>query len=242
MKIKEFLVKIKENILEEIFPSDVSCYNCNDEIVENNKYHLCANCLNKIEKIKNPCIKCGEELNSFTKYCNNCKETKRYFNKVVSVAVYNGVAKDLVYKFKFGKEEYVADTIFPFMLDLFNETKFKDIDLILCVPLSKERLKTRGFNQSQILAEKLSKETGILFDNNVIVRKINTHTQTNLNKFERRKNLDNVFEVVNNVDIKDKNILIIDDVITTGSTLNEMAKLLKKNKAKKVYGITFCHS
>ena len=59
MKIKEFLVKIKENVLEEIFPSKVTCYNCNDEIVESNKYHLCNKCLNKIEKINNPCIKCG---------------------------------------------------------------------------------------------------------------------------------------------------------------------------------------
>ena len=52
MKIKEFLVKIKENVLEEIFPSSVSCYNCSGEIIESNKYHLCDNCLNKIEKIK----------------------------------------------------------------------------------------------------------------------------------------------------------------------------------------------
>lgn len=242
MKTKEFFIKLKDNILEEIFPSDVSCYNCNDEIVENNKYHLCANCLNKIEKIKNPCIKCGEELNSFTKYCNNCKETKRYFNKVVSVSKYNGVAKDLVYKFKYGKEEYVADTIFPFMLDLFNETKFKDIDLIICVPLSEERLKFRGFNQAQILAQLLAKETGILYSNEIIIRAVNTSTQTNLNKIERRKNLNNVFEIVSGVDITNKNILIVDDVITTGSTMNEIAKLLKKNKAKKVYGITFCHS
>lgn len=242
MKVKEFLVKIKDNFLEELFPSNFTCYNCNDEIKDNNKYHICKKCLSGIEIIKNPCVKCGEDLNSFTKYCNNCKTYKRNFDKVVSVSKYDKTAKHLVHKLKYGKVEYIAESIVPFLVDLFNQTKFENIDVITCVPISKERLKDRGFNQAQILAEKLSNKINIIFDGNIIKRIVNTESQTHLTKIERANNLSKAFEVCDNKDLKGKNILIVDDVITTGATMNEIAKLLKNKGANKVYGITFCHS
>ncbi len=242
MKIKEFFIKIKDNFIEELFPSNFTCYNCNDEIKEENKYHLCNKCLDNIQFIKNPCVKCGEDLNSFTKYCNNCKTYKRYFDKVISVSRYEKTAKKLVYKFKYNKDEYIANSILPFLLDLFYKSDFNKIDVITCVPISKERLKNRGFNQAQILAEKLSNEVNISFDGNIIKRIVNTESQTHLTKVERANNLSKAFEISDINLVKSKNILIVDDVITTGATMNEIAKLLKNKGANKIYGITFCHS
>ena len=240
-KIKEFLLKTKEKFLEEIYPSNITCFNCNAELLKLNKYHLCDKCLSKISIIKNGCKKCDEELNDFTEYCLNCKETKRHFDRVYSVCVYDGVAKEIIYKFKYGKNIYMAETVLPFLIEKFKEIKLDKIDFILPIPLSKERLKERGFNQAEIL----SKNLGKVFDIesiNLLKRVKNTPTQTALSKAERKQNLINAFIVENKQMIKGKNLLIIDDIITTGATFDEVARVLKLKGANKVFGLTFCHT
>lgn len=240
-KIKTIFTRIKENLIEEIYPSNITCFNCDAELVKPNKYHLCNVCLDKINIIKNCCKKCGEELNDFTNYCLNCKDAKRNFDKIYSVATFDGVAKNIIYKFKYGKSEYMADCITPFLLEKLSEVNLKEIDLIMAVPLSQERLKERGFNQAKILSDKLSKELGIKSVN--LLRRIkNTSTQTALTKLERKQNLLNAFIVEDKQKIKNKNILVIDDIITTGATFDEVAKVLKTKGANKVFGLTFCHT
>lgn len=240
-KIKTLLINLKNNFLEEIYPSNITCYNCNEELIKTNKYHLCKNCLDKINIIKNCCKKCGEELNEFTAYCLNCKETKRHFDKVYSVATFDNVAKDIVYKFKYGKNKYMSDCIIPFLLDKVDEINLDEIDLIVPVPLSQERLRERGFNQAKILSDKLSKELNIKCED-LLKRVKNTQTQTTLTKLERKQNLINAFIVEDKQKIKNKNILVIDDIITTGATFDEVARILKLKGANKVFGLTFCHT
>lgn len=240
-KIKTIFTKIKENLIEEIYPSNITCFNCDAELVKPNKYHLCNSCLDKINIIKNCCKKCSEELNDFTEFCLNCKDAKRNFDRVYSVATFDKVAKDIVYKFKYGKNVYMSDCIIPFLLDKVSEINLKEIDLITSIPLSQERLKERGFNQAKILSDKLSKELNIE-SCDVLKRIKNTPTQTSLTKLERKQNLVNAFIVEDKQKIKDKNILVIDDIITTGATFDEVAKLLKSKGANKVFGLTFCHT
>ena len=193
-KIKAFLIKAKDKLIEEIYPSNITCYNCNAELAKPNKYHLCKNCLDKINIIENCCKKCGEELNDFTKFCLNCKDAKRHFDTVYSVATFDNVAKDIVYKFKYGKNVYMAECIIPFLLDKISKINLQKIDLIMPVPLSQERLKERGFNQAKILSDKLSKELNIE-SCDVLKRIKNTPTQTSLTKLERKQNLVNAFIV-----------------------------------------------
>ena len=93
-KFLKLFTKAKENLLNEIYPKNYSCYCCNDEIIVDNKHCLCNKCFAKLKYIKHPCKKCSEDLNDFTDYCVNCKDKVRYFDKVISVLVYEGIAKN----------------------------------------------------------------------------------------------------------------------------------------------------
>ena len=240
---KTKLKNIKNLFLENLFPSKFSCFNCGDEIDKtSNDFCLCENCFNKIKPIKFACKKCGEELNSFTKYCLNCKEETRHFDKVVSVTIFDDVAKHMVHKLKYGNARYLAEIIAKFMAEKFKEENFKNIDLILPVPLSDKRKKERGYNQAEELSLWLSKSLNIMHESNVILRLKHTQTQTHLTKQERKQNLLNAFVVADKEKIKGKNLLVVDDVITTGATFDEIARVLKLKGAKSVYGLTFCHT
>ena len=240
---KDFFVRIKDKFLDEIFPYDFSCFCCENEIVNANKYHLCEKCLDDITRIENACEKCGSELNSYTNYCDNCKSTERHFDKVYSCVKYEGGATTLIYKFKYGLCKHIARSIYPFLFDKFINSDLKEnVDFITCVPISKERLKKRGFNQSELLCEMLAKDFKIDCDSKLLTRVKNTLSQAGLTKEQRLKNLKSAFALENQEKIKGKNILIVDDICTTGATLDEIAKLLKKKGAGRVYGLTFCHS
>jgi len=240
---KEKLLKLKEEFLEEVFPSRFTCYGCNEEIANDSKYMLCNKCLKNISFILNPCKKCGEDLNDFTNYCYRCKNLKREFDKVVSVANYTSIAKEFVYRLKYGGLKYYAKIIANFLVNKFKEEpNFKNVDIITCVPTTLKRLKDRGFNQAELIAKEFCKQINRPYTK-LLLRVKNTPTQTHLTREERIENLKGAFELlVDKSNIKDKNILIIDDIITTGATMNEIALLLKKNNAKHVYGLTFCHA
>lgn len=242
-KFLKLFAKAKENLLDEIYPKNYSCYCCNDEIKVDNKHCLCNKCLTSLKYIKYPCKKCSEDLNEFTDYCINCKDKVRHFDKVISVLVYEGIAKNLIYKFKYSNQKYVADCLVSFMLNkIKNSDILNEIDLIIPVPLSKERLKTRSFNQAELLSLKLAKELNIKHNSNILKRIKATPTQTHLNKKERAENLLNAFKVENISEVKGKTILVVDDIITTGATLDEIARVLKNRGAKVVYGLTLCHT
>ena len=240
---KDKIIKIKDKFLNELFPENYSCYNCGEEILPDNKNHLCKDCLSKIYLIKNPCKRCGVELNSFTNYCHNCKNKQRNFDLAVCSAKYEGVATNLVYKFKYNAEKYISKVILNFMIETIKSAKFlKEVDFIIPVPLSQERLKERGFNQAEILSSLLAKELNIEHCCEAIKRVKATQTQTHLNKLERKENLKNAFAVAEKSKLKGKTVLVVDDIITTGATLDEISLVLKKAGVKKVYGLAFCHA
>ena len=241
-KVKEIIFSLKDKFLKELFPENFSCYNCSKELSCDSKYFLCDECMSKIIPIKYPCKICGDELNSFTEVCDNCKNRKRYFDYVTSVTTFEGLAKELVYKLKYSGQVYIAKTIGAYIADEFLRGKFDLVDIVICVPCSKEKFKKRGYNQTEEILKEFIKYYNIDYSLDSLVRIRNTDAQTGLTRRERLKNLEEAFEVAKIQDIVDKNILVIDDVITTGSTLDAVAKVLKDNGAKKVYGLTFCHT
>ena len=110
----------------------------------------------------------------------------------------------------------------------------KKYDIIIVVPISKKRQKERGYNQSELIAKEISKMLSIKIEKNIIKKLKNTPPQSSLNKEQRQENIRGVYKVFNIEKIENKNILIIDDIYTTGSTVNECSKMLRKAQPRKV--------
>lgn len=245
-KLKNTAIKMFSNLLDELFPDNLSCLCCGEEI--NNSEYLCEDCLNGLIRLENICEKCGERVNSFDKYCLKCKDHKRNFDKCIACFEYDKTAKNLIYKLKYSGAKYVAKVFSKFLYETYNFANFSKIDVVCCAPLNSKRLKTRGYNQAEVLAQCFCKEAlkngeDFVVNFELLKRVKNTPTQTHLTREERQENLKDAFEL--NCDkncIKGKNILIIDDIFTTGATIEEMTKVLKNNGANKVYGLTVCHT
>lgn len=214
------------------------CNFCSEVLREASDHFLCPKCYDKIKFIgENGCIKCGKTLTfGYDEICPDCRRTKRCFDRAFSVAQYEGAVKSALIRYKFFGKKHIANTFVQIMLD--NIPKMDDIDLVLSVPLHKERLKERGFNQSQNLAEALAQRLGIYSDNNIFIRAKNTKSQATLSREKRLKNLKGAFRVINMYEITNKNILLVDDIYTTGATVSECAKTLKIAGASKVYVLT----
>ncbi len=116
--------------------------------------------------------------------------------------------------------------------------KIKPVDFIIPIPLSKERFKKRGYNQSELLACELSQLIDIPTNTEIVERIKNTETQTKLSFVERQENLNGAFKVTSRAKVKNKSFILIDDVLTTGSTVSHCAEVLKRAGAKAVYVLT----
>lgn len=235
--------EITKILINYIYPRNITCIICDNPIKLTNSYSLCRNCFKELKFILDGCSKCGKpilnrnlERESLID-CNYCYNKTFYFDKVISCIEYDDISKKLVLDFKYKSKTYLCRYIALLMKEklLLEDIKF---DYILFVPLHKKRLKQRGFNQSEKIANKL----GELLDIPVIdciSREKNTKRLYRLNKEEREKELKNGFKVKENINlIKNKNILLIDDIFTTGSTSNEISKVLKINSVNSICILT----
>ena len=201
-------------------------------------FRFCENCFSEISFIQSPiCKKCGQPiLTTQHDFCKSCSDHMPSFSQLRSVTIYDGAIRNAILKMKFHRDFGISEFLGQLLVDLYIKLNW-NIDLIIPVPLSSERQKTRGFNQSYRLALPISLYTKIPIDTKALYRTINTQTQSDLPKNERFKNVKNAFESNANL-IQNKNILIIDDVATTSSTINACSIALLKNGAKSVFGIT----
>lgn len=132
----------------------------------------------------------------------------------------------------------LLDNQTPLSIQLFSKDKNSSNLIVCCVPIHKKKLKNRGFNQSEEIAKHLCEEFNLIFVKDLIIKTKNTLPQAELSKEKRQKNIINTFEInplLKDI-IKDKNILLVDDVFTTGSTMEECSKILKQNCAHSVWG------
>ncbi|OGH42289.1 MAG: hypothetical protein A3H79_00615 [Candidatus Levybacteria bacterium RIFCSPLOWO2_02_FULL_36_8b] len=229
------------SILDLIFPK--YCVNC-----KKLGDYLCADCFSFLSfNDFELCLNCNRpSIDGLTHpYCKG----KYLIDGAFSALNYKGVVKKLVYNFKY-EPKFVSDLnntlVNLFYEALIQKESFAEIyelfknDLILVpVPLYLPKLKKRGYNQSELLAKGLSKRFGIpLFS--VLERTKNTKTQVGLKKEERKENIKDAFKIKTTgiKDLSDKSLFLVDDVLTTGSTLLEAANVLKRNGAKNVWGIT----
>ena len=234
--VKEFLNKI----VEFLFPSNLTCIFCGGELEEENK-NICKNCLKNLPVVEKICLRCGSPISSKADYCLTCKNSQRSFDLARAPFIYKDMICDIIYNFKYNGKKYLAKHLAEFMFKTFKEIEKEilNVDIVVPVPLHIKKRKQRGFNQAELLAKELSKMIDSKLDCNGLVREKNTKTQTKLSYLERQENLKDAFVVKNKKDFKGKVVLLVDDVLTTGSTANHCSKVLKEAGAKAVYVLTF---
>lgn len=187
------------------------------------------------------CIICDED--GFIGICPFC-ESKinkiRSQDGILSYGYYGGILKDLILSFKYNKNFTAGRVISELLLTLINEEKI-ECDMICYVPMTKSSIKKRGFNQCEIIAKRISKKLNIPVSKALIKVK-NTKEQKTLSKEERKNNIKDAFIIKENKEILNKRILLVDDVITTGTTLLECKKILEKSGAEKITILTIAKS
>lgn len=177
------------------------------------------------------CEDCFEAIKmnaSIDSYVNNAE---KYFTEHAYLFTYDGVIRQKILQYKFYDQAYLKDMFCEFLIK--NEKIcriLKKYDIMIPVPISKKRLQQRGYNQSELIAKKICQKSNILFQNNLIKHK-NNLPQSTLNKKERIQNVKDVYQLKNKETIQNKKILIFDDIYTTGSTTNECAKVLMKQRS-----------
>jgi len=229
-----------EKITELLFPKHYTCVLCGDEVF--NKYSMCEHCLKSLKYlIGRVCLHCCDVMAGQGDYCKRCKGKIFYYDRAIAPFIYDGEIVKLIHGLKYNNKKYLAESLSIFMADKFNSEKLH-ADIVIPVPLCTKRLKQRGYNQSELLTNQISKILKIPSNNNVLIRVKETPTQTGLDFLERQKNLTGAFKVKNKKVIKDKSLLLIDDVFTTGATVTECAKMLKQAGAGCVYVLTIAHT
>lgn len=210
--LKEFINKL----LYVVFPN--KCIFCSSVINEN--YFVCEDCLKQINI--EPSFKAG--------------------NKYVSTCVYSfyyvGNIKNAIWRFKFRNKTSYTKALASFMLEGYKKYLSKEsFDYIIPIPITQKRKKERGYNQAELLAQELSVLTGVPCKTDILIKAKDCKDQHNLKSSEREANVKGVFSVQNPSELKGMKILLVDDIVTTGHTLSEAAKTLKKAKTSKVSAI-----
>ena len=198
---------------------------------------LCKSCDKQLEYIKEPiCKKCGKQLEiDEQEYCGDCKKYMHVYDSGLGIFAYTDDIKKCIYDFKYNDMKIYAKFFGAKMAERsVDYIKHWDVDVIIPVPVSKEKYVKRGYNQAELIAKELSKQCGVPMDNKVLYRKKNTKPQKEMKREARKKNLEKAFIISRNV-VKYKKVILVDDIYTTGSTIDECALALKEAGVSKVY-------
>jgi len=217
--------RLLSQILNLFFPA--RCPVCNE--IGQRHMHLCDRCEEDVVRITDRCLGCGSPR-------TGCTCSKHNFSLfLASPFVYENKIRDAIHRFKFGGEtdlvkffgKETAETIDK----EFGDVKF---DVVTCVPQTKRKHRKRGYNQSALLAEEIAKQLSLPYDELLLIKTRETADQHHLKGKERIKNLKDAFTADNPDSVRDKTILLVDDIKTTGATLNECRKALLKAGAEAV--------
>ena len=224
-------------LLDMIYPK--KCPLCHEVLKDRNKL-LCGKCAGKIRPFSGSlCMKCGKPVNETEEYCSECRHRERKFIRGRSVFLYNAQMKNSLLRYKYyGSREYGKYYAESMCRYVGRDIKSWRPDVIIPVPLHRRKKKMRGFNQAADLAERIGKILGIPVAEDVIYKSRETRSQKKLDAEERKKNLRNAFRAA--VPVTGLRILVVDDVYTTGSTVEAMAECLLENGAKAVFFVTLC--
>lgn len=231
-KLKIGVTRLLSNAESAIFPEDITCDICGDELIAPTRYRLCAGCLSALPYVgEHICLCCGVALTDEADYCNRCEKNDYKFRICRAPLIYEGAAKDAIYKLKFGGRKYIAVTLGALMADEYLKQAM-DGEIATFVPMTAGEEKKRGYNQSELLAREVAGRLGLPLLPALIKIK-DTSAQKRLTGNERADNIKGAFKCIFS-EIKGRKVLLIDDVFTTGATADECADALLKAGARSV--------
>jgi ComF family protein len=205
--------------------------------------YLCESCRARAPRIVSPfCAKCSEPFSGAitqTFRCANCAHRTLYFESAVSAYRSRGLVRKLLHEFKYGQQRHLRHPLAAWLGKTMSDPRLhgRRFDLIVPVPLHPARERERGFNQATLLAELLARQAALPL-RPVLERIRYTTTQTAYDRAERMENLRDAFRLRKNGNVRELHVLLIDDVLTTGSTLSECARVLKEAGAISVHAAT----
>jgi ComF family protein len=231
----------------------VESENFNPEFEDIFSNHFCSRCIKKYKAFSGAvCSRCGRLLNipdSEDALCEGCLTKKSGLDKIRSCFLFRDSVVDIVHMFKYNDRVYLIKKTAYFILKAFLDLYIQNPpDFIFPVPMHSSGLRKRGYNQTYLMVletAELAQNYGLFFPevkNNILLKINKTESQTELDHNSRKKNLENVFKVKHPLLVKNRKILIIDDVMTTGTTLEKCAEELLKNGADSVDAITFARA
>ncbi|SES84135.1 comF family protein [Natronincola peptidivorans] len=240
-EIKQIADSYIEALLDLIYPPSIKCISCNCYSNLKGECGLCSECISNISFIKeNCCKKCWKPLSDPWRndICIECEEAKHHFKRAVSAVAYEGRIKGLVFRFKYHDATYLSRYMAYMMADIMKKEKIKG-DKLMAVPLYHRKEKERGYNQSHLLAKYISKHMEIPYEKANLTRVEDTKVMHNLSKKQRKLNVENAFKIIKPMGIIGKEIILIDDIFTTGTTVDACSRLLLEAGAKEVNVVTF---
>lgn len=227
-----------ENLLGALYPK--VCPLCEEPVVlELND--TCLECGKKLVYIgENFCMKCGKEMTGDGQYCYDCSRVIHAYEQAVAVFAYSEIVKQAIYRYKYkGKREYAK----WFARQAYERTADRvciwQPDVIIPVPLHKTKMRQRGYNQAELLAQEFGRFIGIKVDTTFLLRGRATEPMKTLNGEDRIKNVEKAFNISSN-NVKYKKVLLVDDIYTTGATMDACAKVLKEHGVKEIYCLSLC--
>ena len=219
------------NLIDFIFPK--TCLGCGKE-----GQYLCLSCVSKSNLVRQICIECEKSsIDGLT----HTKCTRSWgLDGAVSVWVYEGIIRKALIKLKYKFAYELANELSRYASDFMkkNINALPKDAILTPVPLHARRQKWRGFNQAEEIGKLIAQNLGWEFRKGIVIRKNPTKPQTELKRSQRKKNILGAFSLKPNHQLLSTNYIIFDDVATTGSTLREVTKVLKRSGAKSVWGLT----
>lgn len=211
-------------LLSFLFPNPCVC--CMRS-ADRNRF-LCPTCENTFSffPIKNTCKTCGAPMPTGADTCGKCLSAKPAYTQLAVCAPYSGALRTALHRYKFCDRTDLAASFALMLSTQLRRVSLTDFQAVVPVPLSKERLKQRGYNQSELIARLVAKEFHVPCISNALIRTRNTQQQAMLHKGQRSKNVRGAFALRDADALRDMRVLLVDDIFTTGATMREAAKIL----------------
>jgi ComF family protein len=231
-------MKFFSSLLSLIFP--LECKICKRNLEAGNLTYICGECFNRITFLQRPyCHKCGKPFTISgyppARLCRECRTGGAYFDRIYALGRYKGVLREAILLLKYKRVRALIDPLGELLVKYCQRSlKMDDFDVIFPVPLFRARKQEREFNQTEVLARIIGKHFLLPVSVGNLLRIRDTKGMNALGPPERKKNVKDAFKVKRKTELRERNILLLDDICTTGATVDECSRLLLEAGAKGV--------